>query len=268
MSVIKNKRTKTKVSNTMEAQEPITASYVDGKLLPDVSHVDAGAVLAVDDDGEWAATALDTEALYIINTVGPPTPTGLDKTFEEIKAALSAGKIPVVKQSTGGNYVFQLTNYTITGNINAQVFTFRHYNHSVPSSAMQAFISVTDISISGTGSFTYNSYIMANVFSTTEVSTRELWIDGKAIYRKTVTHSVTGVATYGDLPANANVIRADIIYTKTDDGLASSMNYAYNGGSNGDFAYTINVSTGNVTYDTKSYAEDIIATFYYTKIGG
>ena len=53
MGVIKNRRTKSKVNNTMKTQEPITG-------LPDVTSADNGKILSVV-DGSWNKTEVPTE---------------------------------------------------------------------------------------------------------------------------------------------------------------------------------------------------------------
>lgn len=263
MSVIKNTRTKSKVANTMQTQgAPLTENDVGSRLLPDVSTADAGAFLAVDENGEWGLDTPEGGGLYVINTVGPPTPVGIDKTFDEIKEAYLSGMVPVIKSTNGPNYIYELTNATTTGQYANQRFVFRHYEIGTGASIDEGLI-VYEIVITSSDAFTYTVDTLETTFSATQVATRSKWVDGKTVYRRTVTHAIASIETFSDIPANSNLIRADVVYTKAFTGTATSLNYSADS-STIDFAYAYNVAAGTVTYDPKGYEVNIVATFYYT----
>ena len=120
-----------------------------------------------------------------------------------------------------------------------------------------------------------NKDMMPEVYSTEEVKTNKVWIDGKPIYRKTFSFNNLNISmdSYNwsnDLNLN------NISYITVDEAhsffITSSRRYPLNYSQpqyNANTSYALNISSTNVSftfYKTKSFSvSDIVVTVEYTK---
>lgn len=123
MSVIKNKRTKMKVSNSMQTLgAPLTEDTESSRLLPTVKDSDSGSFLAVDENGAWAKTSAPAGTFRVTTTGNPYSPTGISANLSVILGALNGGKMPYIINTTMGT-VYYLKSFTSGAGGQSMVFS-------------------------------------------------------------------------------------------------------------------------------------------------
>lgn len=127
----------------------------------------------------------------------------------------------------------------------------------------------TDVKTSVVGAI--NELKNAEIYSTSEVKTNEVWLDGSPIYKKTYTKTGTGNAARSEsitVGSDSGTIKMftkyEVLCTNSTSPAVSLMANYYNSGTDYFRVFTGNATTFNLRYYV-NYTPVIYVTIYYTK---